>query len=77
MSGGLWREWTLVLLAAAGCAGENSQLSGPVSGYVFDGARREVRPVLGIRGASTIGDALDFGFAVSAAYVARARTRPW
>ena len=70
MSGGLWREWTLVLLAAAGCAGENSQLSGPVSGYVFDGARREVRPILGIPGASTIGEALDFGFAVSAAYVA-------
>jgi len=55
MSGGLWREWTLVLLAAAGCSGENSQLSGPVSGYVFDGARREVRPILGIPGASTIG----------------------
>ena len=41
-----------------------------VSGYVFDGARREVRPILGIPGASTIGEALDFGFAVAAAYVA-------
>jgi hypothetical protein len=70
MSGGLGREWTLVLLAAAGCAGENSQLSGPVSGYVFDGARREVRPILGIPGASTIGEALDFGLRVSATYVA-------
>lgn len=75
MSGGMWREWALVLLAAAGCAGETSQISGPVSGYVFDGARREVRPILGIPGASTIGDALDFGFAVSAAYVAPRQDR--
>jgi hypothetical protein len=70
MTGGVWREWALVLLAAAACAGQSSQISGPVSGYVFDGARREVRPILGIPGASTIGRAMDFGFAVSAAYVA-------
>ena len=69
-SGGVWREWALALLAAAGCAGESSQLSSPVSGYVFDGCAARGAAHSRLPGASTIGEALHFGFAVSAAYVA-------
>ena len=42
----------------------------PVSGFVFDRSARELRPILGIPGASLLGDGLDVGGELTAAYVA-------
>ena len=47
-----------------------SQILGPVSGYVFDASARGLRPVLGMPGASLLGDSLNFGFEVAAVSVA-------
>jgi len=46
------------------------QIAGPVSGFVFDRSARGLRPVLGIPGASVLGDPIDFGFAVASVFVA-------
>src|SRR6266545_1404487 len=45
-------------------------IGGPVSGYLFDADARTVRPVLGIPGAATVGQPLDFGFDLKLAAVA-------
>ncbi len=37
----------------------------PVMGFVFDAAQRDLRPLLGIPGASLVGASLDAGFAVA------------
>jgi DNA-binding beta-propeller fold protein YncE len=52
---------------------QQGQVAGPVSGYVFDRQAHALRPVLGIAGASVLGDAVSFGLSVSAAYVAPAQ----
>jgi hypothetical protein len=52
------------LLAAYG---QQRQVSGPVAGYVFDGAA--LRPISGVMGGATLGDALSLGLAASAAAV--------
>jgi hypothetical protein len=46
MSGGVWREWALVSLAAAGCAGENSQQDSNLSAAVVRKARSSQVPEL-------------------------------
>ncbi len=43
---------------------------GPVSGIVFDQSARVLRPILGIPGASLLGEALEAGSELTAAYVA-------
>lgn len=50
--------------------GQQSQITGPVSGYVFDTSARALRPVLGIPGASLFGSPVDFGFPVASVAVA-------
>ncbi len=70
MTGRILRGSLLLFLAVAGCAGQSSRISGPISGYVFDGSSRALRPLLGIPGASTIGDPMDFGLDVTSVYVA-------
>jgi hypothetical protein len=50
--------------------GQQSQIAGPVSGYVFDSSARGLRPILGIPGASLLGNPLDFGFEVASVSVA-------
>ena len=50
--------------------GQQSQIAGPVSGYVFDPSARGLRPILGIPGASLLGNPLDFGLEVSSVAVA-------
>ena len=50
--------------------GQQSTISGPVSGYVFDSSARVLRPILGIPGASLLGSPVDFGFPVTSVVVA-------
>lgn len=49
---------------------QQSRIAGPVSGYVFDDSARGLRPILGMPGASLLGDPLSFGLEVSSAAVA-------
>jgi hypothetical protein len=49
---------------------QQGQVGGPLAGYVFDRQAHALRPVLGIPGASLLGDSLSFGLPVQAAYVA-------
>lgn len=70
MSTRIFRILALISLPACLLPGQDSQIAGPVSGYVFDRAARGLRPILGIPGASIIGNPVDFGLEVSAAYVA-------
>jgi hypothetical protein len=65
----MWRILILAGAAAAYLAAQPGQLAGPVSGYVFDRSDRTVRPVLGIPGASLLGDPVSFGVEIAAAYV--------
>ena len=58
------------ILAAAPLLAQQGQVAGPVSGYVFDRGAHVLRPVLGIAGASVLGDAVDFGVPPAAVYVA-------
>lgn len=53
----------LCVLLAGGLtlAAQESFLSGPVSGFVFDRASRSIRPIVGLPGASYLGDALAAG----------------
>jgi hypothetical protein len=60
----------LVFTAAIFVHGLQGQVSGPVSGFVFDRSARGLRPVLGIPGAAVLGDPVNFGFAVASAFVA-------
>jgi hypothetical protein len=69
MSGRIFRLFTLISLPAL-LPAQQSQITGPVTGYVFDSAARGLRPILGIPGASLLGDPLDFGFEVSSVSVA-------
>jgi len=55
------------LLVMAACLpaltihGQQRQVSGPIAGYVFDGTA--LRPIAGVPGGATLGDALNLGFA--------------
>ncbi|PWU07170.1 MAG: hypothetical protein C5B51_10585 [Terriglobia bacterium] len=46
------------------------RINGPVTGYVFDNSARALRPILGLPGASLVGDPLALGFDVATAFVA-------
>ena len=46
-----------------------SSISAPVLGMVFDPAREGLRPVWGIPGASSLGEVLDLGSAISRAWI--------
>ena len=64
---------TGVLLLPRLCAAQGqpgSTLIGPSLGLMFDSASAEIRPILGIPGAATLGAPLDAGFAVGQAVVA-------
>ncbi|MBZ5582210.1 MAG: hypothetical protein LAQ30_08405 [Acidobacteriia bacterium] len=60
----------LLVAAAASALSAQNQLAGPVSGFVFDAPARVLRPILGIPGASLVGDPLGSAADVQAAYVA-------
>jgi len=57
------------VLACGLLAGQQSTVAGPVAGFVFDGAGRVLRPIQGVPGASLLGGAVNFGFALAAVYV--------
>ena len=65
-------------LAALACFaplvfGQQGKVQGPVAGYVFDGPAHALRPVLGIPGASLLGDPVDLGMSMTAAAVSQAQ----
>jgi hypothetical protein len=60
----------LLGLAAPAAFAQQGRVAGPVAGYVFDGGARVVRPVLGIPGASVLGDPVDLGMGIARASVA-------
>jgi hypothetical protein len=62
--------FVLILTGFAGLAqAQQGQVTGPVAGYVFDSAARAVRPVLGIPGASILGDAVPVEYSIGSATV--------
>jgi hypothetical protein len=65
----IWPLCGMVLATAGLLVGQQGTLSGPVAGFVFDGRVRVLRPIQGVPGASLLGDAVNFGFGLSAAYV--------
>lgn len=62
-----WAVAVLVCLPVMAIHGQQRQVSGPVAGYVFDGAA--LRPIAGVPGGATLGEALDLGLAASAGVV--------
>jgi hypothetical protein len=69
-------KWTIFLgtVALAGMIGmtqaqDSAAIGAPVMGFVFDSAGHALRPVLGIPGASLLGEALDIGATLSAASI--------
>jgi len=70
MSGRIFRLFTLISLPVVLLPAQQSQIAGPVSGYVFDSAARGLRPILGIPGASLLGNPVNFGFEVSSVSIA-------
>jgi hypothetical protein len=61
-----------LILSAAGAAillAQQGSVGGPVAGYVFDETSRTLRAIRGIPGAALVGDSLDFGSPLSAAWV--------
>jgi DNA-binding beta-propeller fold protein YncE len=64
------RRVTAILVclpAALAIHGQQGQVSGPIAGYVFAGA--VLRPIAGVPGGATLGDALSLGLAATAAVV--------
>lgn len=65
-------SWILISVCAGAASlyGQQGSISGPSSGFVFDSSARVLRQIHGIPGASIIGEPVDFGFSLAAAYVA-------
>ena len=59
-----------VCLLVCSLYGQAGKLARPSMGFVFDPSTHTLRRIEGIPGAALVGSAVDFGFAVSAAYVA-------
>jgi hypothetical protein len=58
-----------VLLANVAAAQTGTALSGPTMGLVFDASQSALRPIRGIPGAATLGDAVNPGFPLASATV--------
>ena len=58
-----------VLLAGVAAAQSGTALSGPTMGLVFDSSQSALRPIRGIPGAASLGDAVNPGFALASATV--------
>jgi hypothetical protein len=68
------QKWLLqivpaVLLASVAAAQTGTALSGPTMGLVFDASQSALRPIRGIPGAATLGDAANPGFPLASATV--------
>jgi hypothetical protein len=57
------------LLAGVAAAQSGTALSGPTMGLVFDSSQSALRPIRGIPGAASLGDAVNPGFALASATV--------
>ncbi len=57
-------------LAVCSLWGQVGTVAAPSAGFVFDQTAHALRRIQGIPGASLVGPAVDFGFAISAAFVA-------
>ena len=60
-----WPVSGMMLATCGMLAAQQGNLTGPVAGFVFDGAGRTVRPIQGVPGASLLGDGFGFGIDVS------------
>ena len=60
----------LVCMVAGLACAQEGKVSGPISGIVFDHTSRQLRPVLGIPGASLLGEPIALGLETSSAWVA-------
>ena len=65
----LFRMFGLALAAGSVLVAQPGSLAGPVAGFVYDSPGRALRPIQGVPGASLIGDPIDLGLDLSAAYV--------
>src|SRR5690242_17015959 len=63
------RILTFTCAAVAAAFSQTGRVSGPVTGYVYDAHSRGMRPVLGLPGASLLGERMGFGFDVKAVTV--------
>jgi len=68
------QKWLLqivlaVLLAGVAAAQTGTALSGPTMGLVFDSSQSALRPIRGIPGAATLGDAVNLGIPLASATV--------
>jgi DNA-binding beta-propeller fold protein YncE len=70
MANRIWRILTLACVAAFLLSAQQGRVAGPSSGFVFDSSTSALRPILGIPGASVIGDPLKLGFDLASASVA-------
>ncbi len=62
----------VLILGAAGAlalVAQQGSVGGPISGYVFDARGHALRAIRGIPGAALVGDPVNFGAAVTAAWV--------
>jgi hypothetical protein len=64
------RIFVSAFLAACSLYGQAGKLAAPSTGFVFDQSAHALRRIQGIPGAALVGVPVEFGFAVSAAYVA-------
>ncbi len=60
---------SLLCLAAPLALAQQGRVEGPIAGYVFDGQAQALRPVLGIPGASLLGDPVNLGTGLASAAV--------
>ena len=74
MSARNWQIPGLVCIAAGLAYAQQGNVAGPVSGIVFDRASRQLRPVLGIPGASLLGDPIVLEVEAASAWVAPLQT---
>ena len=68
------QNWLLLIVLALlfvgiAAAQAGTALTGPTMGLVFDSSQSALRPIRGIPGAATLGDAVDLGFPLAAATV--------
>lgn len=64
------KPFAILFLAASALLAQNP-VEGPVTGWVWDSNRSAIRPVLGIPGASVLGEGVDAGVVFSNAVAAR------
>jgi hypothetical protein len=66
------RTLTLFAAGALTLAAQQGTVGGPISGYVYDGRSHAMRAIRGIPGASLVGESIDVGAALNAAWVSPA-----